>query len=558
MVEEQLQANKPSQGETFVDNVQFYIALRNGNHKLLANLLAKQPDLVDMKTEWPVASNTYYWPLGVTPLYYVAGIGDTTTMQLLLNHGADVNGDGSDQTPLHHAIVMNRETAVSMLIDHGVNINAATPQGLTPLHHATIRGNDAMVKLLLQKGASVSIQDNSGHTPADWAAHKGFTQLVELLVKHGANQPKSVVSNPATKQAATTRQLPDPKAALGRIIRADGAPHDGGQQLTMQTIAPISMSQSVSPILETGIKMIDLMAPIKRGGHVGVFTPLSGIGRMLMQAQIMQSMVALHNGIILYMDLEQGEVTAANLRLEWRAAFNLPEKVLNEHMICVFGQVDDDVSRQQQVAETGLTLAESLRSQGQEVLLVVGSKMTLVDGVVPFLRANTAVSPHAAITTLYDGDHTTGLEPAIFTELDALLTFDRTRRTQGLWPATDPLQSWSALLNRPDLIGNRHVELVKAVRPLLQRYQELRHGFEYAGFDALFYLDNLADDKITVTRARRLHRYLTQPIPLSELVTGKPGQLVSLQHVLRDVEGIVNGRYDNKSEDEFLYIGALN
>ena len=558
MVEEQLQANKPSQNDEFIDKVQFYIALRNGNRALLDSTLQKQPELVDVKSEWPVASNTYYWPLNVTPLYYAAGIGDLETMRLLLRHGADVNGAGSDQTPLHHAVIMNQETAVTLLLDRGANINASTSKGLTPLHHAIIRGNEQMAKLLIKRGASVSTKDAAGLTPTDWAAHKGFANLVQLLVEHGAKEPKTAVSSPTTPFTEKTRLLPNANEALGRIIRADGTHHDNGKPLPIASLPIISMAQSPSPILQTGIKVIDLMAPIKRGGHFGVFTPLSGIGRMLMQAQIMQSIVAMHDGYIVYLGLERGEITAANLRLEWRAAFNIPEIMLNERMICVFGHVDDDLNAQQQVAETGLTLAESLRSQGNEVLLVVGSKMGLVEGVVPFLQSNTAVSLHAAITTIYDGDHTVGLEPAIFAGLDGVLTFDRGRRGQGLWPAIDPLNSWSVLTKRPDLIGSEHVELVTAVHTLLKRYKELHHSYEYAGFDALFYLDNLEEDKRTITRARRIHRYLTQAMPLTELVTGKPGQLVSLDDVLQDVDGIINGRFDNKPEEEFLYINTID
>ncbi|MCA9927314.1 MAG: sigma-70 family RNA polymerase sigma factor [Anaerolineales bacterium] len=557
MVQEQLQANKPSQDKTFADKVQFYIALRQGNHQLLSKILARQPDLVDAKTEWPVASDTYYWPLGVTPLYYVAGMGDTTTVQLLLNHSADVNGAGSDQTPLHHAVIMNQPDAAALLLDHGAAINAATPKGLTPLHAAVIRGNMQMVELLLQRGTAVHTQDTTPHSPMAWAAHKGFTEICDLLAAYGANAVKTAGSSPKTPPAHATHSLPQASTALGRVIRPDGTPLDDGNRLEMQPAVAISITQSAPAMLETGIKIIDLMAPIKRGGHVGVFTPLSGIGRMRLQAQLMESIVSLHDGYIVTIGLERGEVTTANLRLEWRAAFNLPEKVLNERMICVFGQMDDDVATQQQVAETGLTLAEALRQQGHEVLLVVGSKMTLVDGVVPFLRLNTAVSPQAAITTIYDGDHTAGLEPDIFTELDAVLTFDRNRRMQNLWPAVDPLHSRSLLLNRPDLIGQQHVALVTAVHHLFRRYQELHHSYEFAGDEALFYLDNLDADRTTITRARRLHRYLTQPLPLYELITAKPGRLVSLNDVLRDVDGIVNGRYDHKPEEDFLYTDTL-
>ncbi|MCP5098058.1 MAG: sigma-70 family RNA polymerase sigma factor [Chloroflexi bacterium] len=557
MVQDQLQANKPSQNDRFVDKVQFFIALRAGDTTLLQKMLTKQPDWVDLKTEWPVASDSYYWPLGITPLYYAAGLGDIEMMKLLLATGADVNGAGSNKTPLHHAVILGQETAVSLLLKHGADINAATHVGQTALHVAVIRQNQAIVQFLLQHGAAVSPVDKSGLTPANWAQQKGFADLLELLVAHGAKRPKQGKNGMSVPPATETRQVPVGTAVLGRIIGSDGKPLDGGDVILDQQSLRFSVQQSAPIVFETGIKMIDLMAPIKRGGHFGVFTPLSGIGRLFVQAQIMESMIKKHDGYVVYLSLEHGAATAKSLRTEWRSAFNMSDKILDERLASVFGHVDDTTASKQQVAEIGLSVAEDLRRQGRDVLLIVDSRLTMVDGVVSFLRANTAISADAAITTLYDGDHTAGLEPDIFTALDALITFDHQRGKLGLWPAIDPLRSQSKLLSRPDLMGQPHIDAVTAVRKLFQRYQGLHAGYEYAGFEALFYLNDQEATQTAVIRARRLHRFLTQPLPMSELVTGIPGQLVPLADTLHGVQAILAGKCDTWPEDTFYMIGML-
>ncbi len=565
MIQENLQQNKPSQNDSFSNKVQFFIALREGNASLIEKILNKQPDWVDLKTEWPIASGSYHWPLGITPLYYAAGLGMVDLMTVLLGRGADVDGAGSNQSPLHHAVLLGEQTAVKLLLDHEANINAMPQNGLTPLHYAIIRQNEQIAALLLTEGADVGRKDKSGRTPMDWAVEKGFDDLVDLLVKHGAKRPKSVAHSQMTPEQKSVRRIPKEtatsassvQAVLGRIIDGSGKPMDGGTPISLGQPLPVLMAQSAPAILETGVKIIDLMAPIKRGGHIGVFTPLSGIGRLYTQDQIMYSIMSLHDGFVVYLGLEHGAATAASLHTSWRANANLPEAMLNERIVSVFGHVDDSTAAKQQIAETGLAIAEGLRRQGKEVLLMVQNKMTHVEGVVQFLRGNTAVSPNATITTIYDGDHTAGLEPTHFTDLDGVITFERARGKQGLWPAVDPLRSCSKLLTRPDLIGVEHVETVTAVHKLFQRYQGLHDGYEYAGFDALFYLDNVEADETAVIRARRLHRFLTQPLPMAELFTGKPGQLVSLTDTIQTSAAILKGKYDNWAEEKFYFIGAL-
>ena len=141
--------------------------------------------------------------------------------------------------------------------------------------------------------------------------------------------------------------------------------------------------------------------------------------------------------------------------------------------------------------------------------------------------------------------------------LDAIITFDRTRRVQGLWPAIDPLRSYSSLLSQPDLIGQMHIDTAHDVQRLFKRYQGLHSGYEYAGFEGLFYLDNRQADEQTVIRARRLHRFLTQSYPAAELTSGKPGKLVSVADTVAGCRAILDGRYDEQPEEKFCLIGGI-
>jgi F-type H+-transporting ATPase subunit beta len=316
------------------------------------------------------------------------------------------------------------------------------------------------------------------------------------------------------------------------------------------------VSETLSPILETGIKIIDLFVPLKRGGQLGLFTPLSGVGKMVLINQLIYRLAAFHKGYIVYLGLEEGEFTAASMIQAWRGEFGLKENILEDRVVFVFGQANGPVQEQQQAAETGLTLAESFRQQGHEVLLVVDSQLALGEGVVPYLRTYAVATPEAAITTLYHGDYTVGLEPAPLANLDAVITFDLQRAMQRLYPAVDPLRSYSRLM-QPELIGQDHVEVVAQARRLLQRYGELHYQVEKYGLDSLFYLDQRQEDETIVGQARRLHRFLTQPFFGTEPWTGMPGQYVKLEEALAGCQAILAGQTDEWPEEALYFVGTL-
>jgi F-type H+/Na+-transporting ATPase subunit beta len=184
----------------------------------------------------------------------------------------------------------------------------------------------------------------------------------------------------------------------------------------------------------------------------------------------------------------------------------------------VFGHSDEPPSTRLQIAETGLTIAVDFRNQGHDVLLLVDSKLALADGVLPYLKEHAPSTAEAAITTVYNGDYTIGAEAPALADLDTVLTFDQARAKQGLWPAIDPLRSYSRLL-RADLIGDTHAQVVTQTQRLLRRYADLHMMVEDRGLDAL---SSVEDREVTI-RARRLHRFLTQPFSGAEPWSGIPG-----------------------------------
>jgi F-type H+-transporting ATPase subunit beta len=419
-----------------------------------------------------------------------------------------------------------------------------------------------MVKLLLERQANLDALDQRGYSPLDWAILMGHAGLAALLSQHGANKSVTEVDQPAlpgTKAQPAKRQVPVGEAVTGALLDESGQPLAASPTLTVVATQPLyhAVGDSFSPVLETGIKIIDLFAPLKRGGHLGLFTPLSGVGKIVLLNQLIYRMAVFHQGYIVYLGLEEGEYTAASLIQARRGEFGLKENISEERMVSLFGQADSPVQAKQRMAETGLTLAESFRQQGHEVLLVVDSRVALVEGVVPYLRAYAVTTPEAAITTLYHGDFTVGLEPLPLANLDAVITFDLERAMQRLYPAVDPLRSYSELI-QPYLVGQDHVEIIAQARRHLQRYRELHYQVEKRGLDSLFYLDQREEDEVIVGRARRLHRFLTQPFFGTEPWTGMPGQYVKIEAALAGCQAILAGQTDDWPEEALYFVGTIN
>ena len=508
----ELKTGKPSQNAEFKTQIDFFLALRDHDLDRIRKLIAQYPDLLQVQTEWKMALGHHYWPLGSTALHLTAATGDAPLLTYLLTQPIDVNQkNGYGMTALHLAAMMKQPATAQLLLDRGADVNARSANGQTPLHHAVLRNDEEGVNLLLTYRADPNLTDAEGRTAVDWAVMRQNGAMVDLLVTHGATRP-------ATKLA--------------------------------QTIAPIASAPSA--MLTTGIKIIDLLTPIPRGGQIGVFTPLAGVGLMVVLGQLIHSVSELYHGHTIWLFLTDDKLRAEDQLLSWR------ESDVDDKMTFVAGRSSDPVAAQLQTVKDGLQMAEKLRQQGQEILLMVDSRLALVEGVVPYLQTNRVTGSGAAITTLYHGHYTVGVEPAALQALDAVITFDYTRAKQRLYPAIDPVRSHSQLL-QGNQIEPTHRQTAMEVKRLLQRYADLRQPMEAynMGIDALWYIQDDPNLGPEINRARRLDRFLTQNFYGAEPWTGVLGELVSVEETVAGCRAILDGTVDTLPEDAFYFVGTL-
>ena len=509
IVQEHLRQTKPSQDDHFANAIQFFTAVIDGDWRYAGKIVQQDPTVLQAKTEWKMALRSRYWPLGSTALHVATGRGDATMVHFLLSQGADVNATNlSNMTPLHVAVIMGWLELTRLLLEHGAAVNAKTSASQTPLHHATLRKNGEIVRLLLEHGAALTLADDAGRTPVDWAAIKRSAPVIDLLVQYGAPRP---ATDTITAQPTT---------------------------------APPS-------ILVTGVKAIDLLAPLKRGGRIGVFTPRSGVGSLVLLGQLIHSMSELHQGYALSIGLETEELDAKGLQQFWR------EMGVDEELTSLYGNAADAVAKRRQVAEAGVAQAEQLRRQGKDVLLLVDSQLALTEGMLPYLSSKTVATPGASLTLLIHGHFTVGAEPAPLADLDTVITFDAALAHQRLYPAIDPVWSNATLL-ATDQVERQHRQVAWQVRRLLRRYVDLHEAYERTGVDAFWYIEDDPNLTRDIARARRVQRFFTQPFSSAEPWTGTLGQHVSLTETMRGCQAILAGQYDHLPEDAFYFVGTID
>lgn len=485
---------RPSQDDNFSNRVRFFIALKNQDLTQVRQLVRHSPELLQTVTEWGVAADGWHWPLGVTALHWSASIGDVPLTALLVEEGAGVNTpDQGGSTPLKRAVHMGQTETAQWLLNHGADPNLAASNGQTPLHAAVIRNWPEMVDLLLTYGADTAVTDSQNRTPLAWALAKGLPTLAQKLSSNGSGiQP----------------ELPAPTAT--------------------------------TTIWETGIKIVDLVAPLKWGGRNGLFTPLSGIGADVMMGELIHRMAVHYGGITVQLGLNHGDFTAESRLLQWR------NYGVDAHVELFFGDQKDSAARQQHLARQGVKRALKLAEE-QPVLLLVYTHLALTDGVMTILdKAHDASN----ITTLFAGTESIGAEPPALTQLDAAITFDRIRSHQGLWPAVDPVRSYAAHFENDE----HRLMAATAVR-LCRRYQDLHHIYQnqgMAGFDLAVYGDA---ERQAVVRARRLHCFLSQPLVVAEAWSATPGAYVPLAETLQTTQAILDGALDDVPEEALTSIG---
>ncbi|MFA0809703.1 F0F1 ATP synthase subunit beta [Microbulbifer epialgicus] len=374
---------------------------------------------------------------------------------------------------------------------------------------------------------------------------------------------------------------------LGRIMDVLGNPIDEcgpigeKERSSIHRAAPTYEEQSSSTeLLETGIKVIDLVCPFAKGGKVGLFGG-AGVGKTVNMMELINNIATEHSGLSVFAGV--GERTREGNDFYYEMAesgvVDLENKA-NSKVAMVYGQMNEPPGNRLRVALTGLTMAEKFRDEGKDVLLfvdniyrytlagtevsallgrmpsAVGYQPTLAEemGVLQERITSTKTGSITSIQAVYvPADDLTDPSPATtFAHLDSTVVLSRDIAAKGIYPAVDPLDSTSRQLD-PQVIGQEHYEVARGVQSVLQRYKELKDIIAILGMDELS-----EEDKQIVARARKIERFLSQPFHVAEIFTGAPGKYVSLKETIRGFQGILNGEYDHMPEQAFYMVGTID
>ena len=373
--------------------------------------------------------------------------------------------------------------------------------------------------------------------------------------------------------------VPVGEKTLGRVMDVLGRPIDEAGPIGAEKSMPIHRKPPSyedqaggNDILETGIKVIDLIMPIAKGGKVGLFGG-AGVGKTVTLMELIRNIAIEHSGYSVFAGVGERTREGNDFYHEMKEA-NVLDKVA-----LVYGQMNEPPGNRLRVALTGLTMAEEFRDEGRDVLMFIdniyrytlaGTEVSALLGRMPsavgyqptlalemgMLQERITSTKQGSITSFQavyvPADDLTDPSPATtFAHLDATLVLSRGIAEQGIYPAVDPLDSTSRLLD-PNLIGQEHYEVARAVQGTLQRYKELKDIIAILGMDELS-----EEDKDTVARARKVQRFLSQPFFVAETFTGAPGKYVSLKDTIRAFKGIVEGEYDHLPEQAFYMVGGI-
>lgn len=374
-------------------------------------------------------------------------------------------------------------------------------------------------------------------------------------------------------------KVPVGKKTLGRIMDVLGQPIDEcgpigeDERMPIHRKAPSYEEQAAaSELLETGIKVIDLICPFAKGGKVGLFGG-AGVGKTVNMMELIRNIAIEHSGYSVFAGVGERTREGNDFYRE------MTESKVLDKVALVYGQMNEPPGNRLRVALTGLTMAEKFRDEGRDVLLfvdniyrytlagtevsallgrmpsAVGYQPTLAEemGVLQERITSTKTGSITSIQAVYvPADDLTDPSPATtFAHLDSTVVLSRQVAELGIYPAVDPLDSTSRQLD-PFVVGQDHYDVARGVQSVLQRYKELKDIIAILGMDELS-----AEDKQTVSRARKIERFLSQPFFVAEIFTGAPGKYVSLKDTIAGFKGILSGEYDHLPEQAFYMVGNI-
>jgi F-type H+-transporting ATPase subunit beta len=454
--------------------------------------------------------------------------------------------------------------------------------------------NEGMVVQCI--GAVIDVEFSREHLPKiyDALTLEGTELTLEVQQQLGDGVVRTICLGSAdglrrgmkVKNTGAGISVPVGPATLGRIMDVLGRPIDEQGPVAAERKMPIHRDapsfEELSPsteLLETGIKVIDLVCPFAKGGKVGLFGG-AGVGKTVNMLELINNIATQHSGLSVFAGVGERTREGNDFYHEMRDAGVVKMDNLTESKVAmVFGQMNEPPGNRLRVALTGLTMAEFFRDEGRDVLLFIDNiyrytlagtevsallgRMPSAVGYQPTLAAemgalqeritSTKTGSITSIQAVYvPADDLTDPSPATtFGHLDSTVVLSRDIASLGIYPAVDPLDSTSRQLD-PHVVGEEHYTTARRVQQTLQRYKELRDIIAILGMDELS-----PEDKLAVARARKIQRFLSQPFHVAETFTGTPGKYVSLKDTIRGFKAIVDGEYDHLPEQAFYMIGAI-
>ncbi|GAA9935775.1 F0F1 ATP synthase subunit beta [Helicobacter pylori] len=408
------------------------------------------------------------------------------------------------------------------------------------------------------------------------AAHLGGNRVRAIAM----DMTEGLVRNQAVKARGKMIEVPVGEEVLGRIFNVVGESIDNLEPLKPSLTWPIhrkapsfEQQSTKTEMFETGIKVIDLLAPYSKGGKVGLFGG-AGVGKTVIIMELIHNVAYKHNGYSVFAGVGERTREGNDLYFEMKEG-----GVLDKVALC-YGQMNEPPGARNRIAFTGLTMAEYFRDEKDlDVLMFIdnifryaqsGAEMSALLGRIPSavgyqptlagemgkLQERIASTKNGSITSVQavyvPADDLTDPAPAsVFAHLDATTVLNRKIAEKGIYPAVDPLDSTSRILS-PQMIGEKHYEIATGIQQVLQKYKDLQDIIAILGLDELS-----EEDKKIVERARKIEKFLSQPFFVAEVFTGSPGKYVTLQETLEGFGGILEGKYDHIPENAFYMVGSI-
>ncbi len=446
-------------------------------------------------------------------------------------------------------------------------------------------------------GAVIDVEFQRDEVPSVYDAlvvfEKGLTLEVQQQLGDGVVRTIAMGSSEGISRGLLVENTKAPISVpvgtktLGRIMDVLGCPIDEKGAIGAVESMPIHRKPPAydqlaasNELLETGIKVIDLVCPFAKGGKVGLFGG-AGVGKTVNMMELINNIATEHSGLSVFAGV--GERTREGndfyYEMQESGVVNIEEPEKSK-VAMVYGQMNEPPGNRLRVALTGLTMAEKFRDEGKDVLLfvdniyrytlagtevsallgrmpsAVGYQPTLAEemGVLQERITSTKIGSITSVQAVYvPADDLTDPSPATtFAHLDSTVVLSRDIASKGIYPAVDPLDSTSRQLD-PLIIGQSHYEVARGVQSVLQRYKELKDIIAILGMDELS-----EEDKLSVARARKIERFLSQPFSVAEVFTGSPGKYVSLKDTIAGFQGILDGEYDHLPEQAFYMVGTIS